>query len=214
MKAEKKRDPHTFTPEQATSLRAHMKDQIKIQTDACLAVAKALFEVYYGTLRTTDAPLVTGWGFATFEDYVEKELLWHGGTARSYIRVFDELCVRRQFDEGTLPPSITALRELAKVSRKLTDQRELARWIKRSHELTACDFKAEVEVELYGRSRRKRTIGFAMQWGAAGRCMKRIHEIRESLGLSTTGEALERIVMGASTGRMTTSEARRLRKVS
>jgi hypothetical protein len=206
------KDPHTFTPEQSEQLRAHVLDQLKVHTDACIGLAKAFFEVFYGTVKGTNASLVMTWGFDDFDHFVEKELLWHGGTARSYIRVYDELCVRRQFNEGALPPSITALRELSKISRKVIDARELDRWIKRSRELTACEFKAEVEAFLYGKHGKRRTIGFAMQWTAAGRCLKRIREARETLGLGTNGEALERILNEWALGKRTTSELRALRR--
>lgn len=203
------RDPHTFTAEQSTHLRAHVRDQMRAQTDASLGLAKALFEVYYGTTKEDEKPLALSWGFADFDEFAEKELLMHGGTARSYVRVYDELCVRRQFDEGTLPPSITALRELSKVSRKLTDKRELDRWIKRAHELTACEFKDAVDVEIHGKARRMKSIGFYMSWGAAGRVLKRIREARETYGFSTNGEALERILNDYTVGKPTAADRAR-----
>lgn len=205
----KPRDPHTFTTEQSNALRAHARDQIRAETDASIGLAKALFEVYYGTTKEGDVPLVVSWGFEDFDHFAEKELLMHGGRARSYVRVYDELCVRRQFDEGTLPPSITALRELSKISRKLTDQRELHRWIKRAHELTACELKDAVDVEIHGKARRMKSIGFYMSWGAAGRVLKRIREARETYGFSTNGEALERILTDYTVGKPTPAERRK-----
>ena len=207
-----KKEPHSFTTEQSTQLRAHVRDQMRAQTDACMGLAKALFEVCHGTIKGSDQELAHAWGFESFEEFAEKELLMHGGTARSYVRVYDELCVRRQFDEGTLPPSITALRELAKVSRKLTDKREVDRWIKRAHELTACELKAEVEMEIYGKKGRFRHIGFHMQWAVASRCMKRIREARESLGMKTNGETLERILIEYAVGKPTRGEQRSMRR--
>jgi|SRR6185295_9973951 len=203
---------HEFTPEQSEKLRAHAREQIKVHTDACISLAKALFEIYYGTIKGTEKKLVEAWGFDDFDHFIEKELLWHGSTARSYVRVYDELCVKRRFDEGTLPPSITALRELAKISGKLTDQRELHRWIKRAHEMTACEFMHEVETELFGRTRRMKQLGFNMSFGAAKRCMARIREARDSMGLDTYGEVLDRIINEWAYGKRTVSESRALRK--
>jgi hypothetical protein len=203
---------HEYTAEQAERFRSNVRDHIKTHTDASIQLASALFYARYGTLKGSSKTLVEAWGFPDFETYAEKELLIHGGTAKAYVRVYDELCVRRKFDEGVLPPSFTALRELSKVSRKLTDQRELHRWIKKAHELTACEFKDEVEKEIYGRAGKRRSLGFSMPWGAANRCMKRIREAREAYGFKTNGEALERILTDHSVGKRTASEIRALKR--
>lgn len=209
----KPKDPHTFTAEQSTQLRAHVRDQARAETDAIIGLAKALFEVFYGTTKENDTPLAVAWGFEDFDHYAEKEVLMHGGRARSYVRVYDELCVSRNFAEGELPPSITALRELSKVSRKFRKEgrptTDLDAWVRRSKKVTACELQAEVETELYGKRGRQRHLGFHMQWAAANRCMKRIRDARESLGFSTNGEALERILNEWATGKRTPSEIRR-----
>jgi hypothetical protein len=207
-------DKNTFTVEQSDKLRSHVFDQVKQQTEASIGLAKALYEIHYGTIRGTEKKVVEAWGFSDFAAFCEKELKLHGGTCVSYVRVYDELCVRRNFDEGVLPPSITALRELAKISRKVTDQRELHSWIKKGNTLTACEFKDEVEVALYGKKGRKRQIGFSMSFAAAGRCLSRIRAVRDELGVDTNGEALERIINQYALGKPAVSEVRRLRKAS
>lgn len=200
---------HVFNPEQSTQLRAHVHEQAKAVTQASLALAHALFETYYGRTKDKGEHLAIAWGFESFEHYCEKELLTHGGTCRSYVRVYDELCVKRSFDELELPPAITALRELAKVSKRLKTKSEFEPWVKRSHKITACELRAEVEAFLYGKGGKRRHLGFHMQWAAAGRCMKRIREAREVLGLATNGEALERILTDYSVGKRAPSELRR-----
>jgi hypothetical protein len=208
------RESNEFTVEQASKLREHVVDQMKQHTEASIALAKALFETRWGTIKGSATKLVEAWGFPDFETFAEKALLMHGGTAKSYARVYDELCVKRNFAEGELPPSITALRELARVSRKIKDQRELHRWLKLSKTSTACEFKHEVEREVYGRKGRVRDLHFAMKWAVATRCMDRLREARERYGLKTNGEAFERIMNEHTFGKRTTSEIRGLRRAS
>ena len=202
-----------FTKEESESLRVHVADQIRLQTDACLGVAEALFRVRYGTIKGTATPIVVAWNYPDFETYVEKDLLWHGGTARSYVRVYDELCNSRNFAVGELPASITALRELAKVSRKYRKEglpkSEFDAWVKRSKKLTACQLQAEVEKEIYGKARKMRTVGFALPLAAANRIRKWVKEAREGYGLSTNGEAVDRIFSDWAVKKETASERRK-----
>src|SRR6185369_7822196 len=129
---------HEFSHDQATKLREHARDTVKVQRETSLGVAKALYTVKFGTLRGSTIPLYEAWGFESFEEYCEDELKTHGGTGKSYVRVYDELCVRRNIPEDDLPLSITALRELARVSRRKTAA-ESGAWLKKSRELCACD---------------------------------------------------------------------------
>jgi hypothetical protein len=211
---------HEYTTEQSTSLRAHAREQVKTHTQACLDFARALYEVRYGKIKGTDEYVWKTWGFPDFETYCERELLWHGGTCTSYIRVYDELCVRRSFEDGELPPSITALRELAKISKHhAKDARELGKWVKISHEHTACEFKDLVEKQLYGGTARKFRFGFVMTSAARERIMRRLRAAREQMQTEagegkeiTLGQALEAMIVRTETGRPTAREAREARR--
>jgi len=210
---------HVFTPEQASKLRVHVLDQLEVHTQACIGFAKALFETYYGKVKGSETKLVEAWGFPDFDSFCEKELLWHGGTCRSYVRVYDELCVRRNFEPGELPNSITALRELAKISAKhAKDARKLGKWVALSKKHTACEFHDLVERELYGSGGRKWRLGFSMSRAARDRILKRIAAARDRLdpegedGL-TNADALEQILIAYETGKPTRTEIR-LRRAS
>lgn len=191
-----KRDTSTLTEKQASELRGELRSAIAAHTKAAIRVARGLFEVKWATTRDkgSDVPLAVAWGFDDFEDYCEHELGIHGGTANLYALVYDELCVRRSFDDGILPDSITKLKVLARVSRHVKDGRVLQGWIARSRELGCCDLEDAVETELFGGRGRKRTLSFYMKWSRVAPLLKRIHEARTQYGVGTNGEALTEIV--------------------
>jgi hypothetical protein len=123
-------DKQHLTDDQASTLRNDLQSAMAEHTKACLRLARGLFESYYGTVtvKGVETPLYNAWGFESWDEYVENELSIHMGTARSYVRVHDELVIRRDFPEGHLPNSISKLRLLARVSaRPSTDGRELNR---------------------------------------------------------------------------------------
>jgi hypothetical protein len=186
-------DTSTYNATESNSLRARLIEAMAAQTGATLVLCKLLFESYYGSARigNRDIPLAVAWGHENWDEYVEHELGIHMGTAASYVHVYDELMNRRQFGDGELPNSITKLKLLARLSRK--KGLDIHDWAKKSKAMSCCELQAEVDA-LGGKGVRRRTLAFYMQWNAASKTMSRLKSAKESLGASTNGEALAKIV--------------------
>jgi len=185
-----------WTESYATEVRTKLRSLMDASTKTALAVAELLFGVYYDSVKTKsgDVPIWQAWGFESFGDYAEVELEIHHGAAMAYVFVWDELYVRRSFEPGVLPNSITKLKQLARISRKHRgDTREILRWVARSKEMNCCEFENAVDQE-FGERGRRRTIGFVLKWTKARELMKAVGSAKEEFGVSTNGEALTQIV--------------------
>ena len=182
-----------LTENQCNELRDRLLQAAETHTRAAHALCKLLFESYFATVKIgkKEMPLAEAWGHESWEEYVEHELGMHVGTAKSYVRVYDELIVRRGLQPEALPQSITKLRVLAKVSRK--PDADIKEWVSKANAMGCCEFDAAADVERTGRER-KRNIAFNMRWTEAGKTMARIKQAKESLGVETSGEALATIV--------------------
>lgn len=185
----------SLTETDANALRANIKTAMAAHTAANLAVAEALFEVCYGTVRkgNEDVPLAIAWGHDDFDEYAEHELGMHQTTARGLVVVHEELFVRRSFNEGTLPQSITKLRQLAKISRRVKDGATMNRWIGKARELSCCEFEEAIEAE-FGSDRKFRPLGFRLKLSKYTAFMRKMRSARDTLHVHSNGEALSMIL--------------------
>lgn len=182
--------------EYATEIRKKLRGLCDQHTNATLALCEILFKAYHAVVKTNEGeiPVHQAWKFESFDAYVEDELEIHHGTAMAYINIWDELYIRRSFDPGVLPNSITKLRQLARISRKYRgDMRNMLRWVARSKENNCCDFENLVDQEFGERGKRKGVL-FTIKWARLRPLMKAIEEAKEQFGVSTKGEALTQIV--------------------
>lgn len=185
-------EPKQLSASAATTLRERLKEDAELHTKACLRLAAGLYDVLMGQ-TASGSPLVNAWGFPSFDEYVESELKIHMTTARSYVRVYDELVVRRDFKVGVLPNSITMLRHLSRIAKRVANDRELARWIVRSKELTCCEFEHEVDAE-YGGKIKKKNLAFTLPWSKVARAVGVVKQAKEAYSVATNGDALIRIL--------------------
>lgn len=194
-----------LTEVKSDALRQEIRDLCRAHTKACLMLAKGLFEVYYGTVEKGGGALSLheAWGYETFGEYAEHELGIHAGTAMRYVEVYDELVVKRgfldpktgaSFGKTVLPDSIGKLRILAVISRRVTDTRELVKWIARSLELSSCDFEAEVDKVFHTGHGRKGSLSFQVPWQRLKPIVKALDAAKEQYECSNRAEALSRIV--------------------
>jgi hypothetical protein len=180
-------------------------------TRVSLHLAKLLFEIYFDRVMIgkDEVQLTLAWGWESFDEYAERELGIHKGTAHSLIRVYDELVVHRQFEEKDLPDSIAKLKQLAKVSRQ--NKGTLSEWIKKAREMSCCEFEEAVEIETGSGKGKKKNLSFYVKWGHAKRLMGTIREAKEEFGDATTGEALSHIVEQWGDLRQRTAKIKRLK---
>jgi hypothetical protein len=192
---EKKSNRTDYTEAAAAKLRQQMADVMENHTTACVLLASKLFDVYYGTVKQggVDVPLAVAWGHDNFDEYVEHELGIHQGTARVYVGVFDELYCRRKFEPGQLPNSISKLKGLARVSRRVANASELKPWFDRAAKLSCCEFDAEVDKLIHGKTRR-RNVSVAMTWTGAKSLYAALDSAKEAYGVPTKGEALLAVI--------------------
>jgi hypothetical protein len=184
----------TLTEKEAKDKREAIRAAATEHTRVSIHLAKLLFDVYFGHVMVgkEEVPLTLAWGWEKFDEYAERELGIHKGTAHSLIRVYDELIVHRQFEEKDLPDSITKLKQLAKVSRQ--NKGGLSEWIKKARDMSCCEFEEAVEHETGGGKVRKKNLSFYVKWAQAKRVMGTIREAKEEFGDTTTGEALSHII--------------------
>lgn len=187
-----------LTAEEAALVRGKVREMAGLATKGAIDMACALYNAMYGTTKNAKGqivPLAEAWEFESFDDYVERELHWHQGTARAYVRVYDELFTKRGLTMATLPDSIQALKILARISAQAsTDARELKAWITKSKQLSCCEFEAEAEHAFGFGKGKKRNMGFLMPWNRIKSAMKTVDRAREVYGVPTKGEALDRIL--------------------
>jgi len=180
---------------EATSLRTKLATAMTAHTKANLAVAELLFEACYGYVRrgNEELPLVVAWGHDDFDEYAEHELGMHQTTARGLVVLHEELYVRRSFTEGTLPHSITKLRQLAKISKRLKDGAAMNRWVGKAREMSCCEFEEAIEAE-FGSDTKSRPLGFRLKLSKYTAFMRKMRSARETLQVASNGEALSMIV--------------------
>jgi hypothetical protein len=194
-----------YTEIKSDALRQDLRNLCQTHTRACLMLAKGLFDVYYGTVERSGGALALheAWGYETFGEYAEHELGIHAGPAMRYIAVYDELVIKRgfldpktgaSFGKTVLPDSISKLRILAEISRRVTDTRDLVKWISRSLELSPCDFEAEVDKQFHIGKGRKGNITFHVPWTRLKPIMKALEAAKEQYSCANRAEALSRIV--------------------
>ena len=200
-----------MTEKEAKEKREAVRDAATVHTRVSLHLAKLLFDVYFGSVMVgkDQVSLTLAWGWDKFDEYAERELGIHKGTAHALIRVYDELVVHRQFEEKDLPDSITKLKQLAKISRQ--NKGSLSEWIKKAREMSCCEFEEAVEHETGGGKVRKKNLSFYVKWAQAKRVMGTIREAKEEFGDATTGEALQHIVEQWGDLRQRTAKIRRLK---
>jgi hypothetical protein len=180
------------TTEKAEELRKSLKAAAKDVTDSNIRLAKLLFDAYF--TKVDGIPIVETWGFESFEEYVERELEIHFGPAVGLIRVYDEFCIKHSFPEGVLPQSITKLRDLAKISRaERLGKAHLLKWIRDARDMSCCELKNAIDEEL-GHKAKKKTLSFYVKWGQAKTMMKTLRQAKETFGVDSKSEALQRIV--------------------
>lgn len=184
-------DPLTIN--QASTLREKLSHAMEVHTKATLSLCALLFESYFGTVKigANETSLAIAWGFESWEDYVEHELGIHMGTAMSYVRVYDELSVRRNFPAGALPNSITKLRVLALMSRKKGV--DINEWAAKSKTLSCCEMQEAYDSMIGGKGR-KRNCSFSMKWNAIRPLLNQVKVAKQTFGVGTNGEALSLIV--------------------
>jgi hypothetical protein len=106
----------------------------------------------------------------------------------------EELFCKREFQEGTLPTSITKLRQLARVSKRCKDERQLRSWVAKSKEMSCCEFEEAVENEFGEGSGRFKRLGFSLKLSSYTSLLRKLRGARESFGVQSNGEALTKIV--------------------
>lgn len=185
-----------YTEAGAAKLRKEIADVMEHHTTACVLLASKLFDVYYGTVKRGDGfdvPLAVAWGHDNFDEWAEHELGIHQGTARVYVGVFDELYCRRKFEPGQLPNSITKLKGLARVSRRVANAGELKPWLEKAAKLSCCEFDAAVDTLIHGKTR-KRVVSVGMSWAGAKSLYAALDEAKTAFGVATKGEALTAVI--------------------
>jgi len=185
-----------FTETEAQVLREAVRVAIADHAKSGIALAAKLFEAYYGTVKQkgADVPLAVYWGFDDFDDWAEHEVGLHETTARSYVRMYDELFVRRHFAQGILPNSIMKLRLLARISMRVHDSREMVKWITKARGLSCCDFEGDADDAFGLGSSKKKNISFNLKFSLIGPLYKALDAARDDFGVATKGEALAKIV--------------------
>ncbi len=185
----------TLSEIEATALRSKIATAMIAHTKANLAVAELLFDACYGYVRrgNEDVPLALAWGHDDFDEYAEHELGLHQTTARGLVVIYEELYIRRSFNEGMLPNSITKLRLLAKVSRRVKDGAAMNRWVGKARELSCCELEEQVESE-FGNDRKFRPLGFRLKLSKYTGFVRKMRSAREELQVASNGEALSMIV--------------------
>jgi hypothetical protein len=186
-----------LTSEQAKELKTEVSQMLTAQSKVTLKTAEVLYRVYHSTVKqnTGEVPLWSAWGFESFEEFAEEPagLDMHMGTAKSLVSLYEELFVRHEFAEGLLPDSITKLRQLAKVSKKMKDTQGMKKWIGRAREMTCCDFQAAVDKE-FGTGTPFKPFNFRLKMGEYPKFAKRLRAARDSFAVHSNGEAMAMIL--------------------
>lgn len=182
------------TDRQASELRERAKTAAQAHARSALTLAAVLFEVYYGTVRigSESVPLVRAWKYDDFHEYAEHELQMHGTTAYGYVAVHDTLILGAGLDPKDLPPSITKLRQLARIARE--KGKSITVWIKRAHDMGCCEFQNAVDEHLGLTSITHSRLNFYIKSTQASQIQRNIKRAKESLGTKTNGETLATIV--------------------
>ena len=185
----------THSEAEASDLRKKVLAAMVTHTSANIALAELLYAVAHGAVRkgSENVPLVVAWGHDNFDEFVEHESQIHQTTARGLVSLYEELYMRRSFPEGTLPASITKLRLLAKVSKRVPDGRAFNGWIAKARELSCCELLEQVEAE-FGSDRKFRPLNLRLKLNKYTAFMRKMRSARDSFGVSSNGEALSRIV--------------------
>lgn len=187
-----------LTQDQAKDLKSEVLQMLAAQSKVTLKTAEVLYRVYHSTVKqnTGEVPLWSAWGFDSFEDFAEEPtgLDMHMGTAKGLVYLYEELFVRHEFADGVLPDSITKLRQLAKVSKKVKDTAAMKRWIGKAREMNCCEFQEAVDRELYPDTTKYRPMGIRLKMSEYAQFRKRLQAARDSFAVHTNGEAVSRIV--------------------
>lgn len=191
----KDRTGNSLSLAEASTLRENVRTAMKGQTDATVQTAKLLFNVCYGTVRqgTEDVQLVIAWGHDNFDLFAEDELGMHMTTARGLVYMYEELYMRRDFPAGYYPDSITKLRQLTRVSKKVRNEMQFKTWVGKAKEMSCCDFEMAVEEE-FGEGRKFKRLGFSLKLSHYTTMLRRLRVARESFDVASNGEALNKIV--------------------
>lgn len=185
-----------FTQSDASQFRTEVKSLVSAQTGSCLALAAALHRVFYGEVEMASRawkPPYEAWGFQDFHDYAERELGMHGGTARRYVRVHEELIdsPNIKIRNEKLPNSITKLMQLTRVARM--EPTRLIDYIRESHRLSCCELEAKIDRE-FTKKASYRSVSFHMRGTSAATLMVRLRRAMNQLDIETYGEALVTVV--------------------
>lgn len=186
----------TLSDAEVKALKEKLRTLTESTCKVTLALAELLTRVYHGVVKQNnqDTPVVQMWGFEDFDHFAEASekdggLDMHQTTARRLVLMYEELFQRRSFPEGTLPYSITKLKELYSVSKHVTDARTMMKWVGKSREMTCCEFAEAVDQE-FGTGKKLRRFNFGLKPTHYTNFMKKLTLAREALGGETKGETL------------------------
>lgn len=199
------------TDKQADDLRSEAIDAAEAQTKSALALAKILFEIFYGSVMIgkEEISLVQAWKFDDFHEYAEHELGMHGSTAHRYVRVHDTLVLGAGIDQDKLPKSITKLMQLARLARSDRDLRAIKGWLKRASEMSCCEFQAAVD-EALGMKGPHKNVSFYMKSSQITSLYRHIKRAKEVLGTHTNGETISEIITQWSDLQTSTTKLRKV----
>lgn len=187
----------TYSTEQAKELRAELASMVEAEAKVTLKTAEVLYRVYHGLVRqnTGTVPVWLAWGYDTFEDFAEDPngLDMHMGRAKGLVYLYEELFVKHTFAEGVLPNSITKLKQLAKVSKKVKDTAGMKKWIAKARDMNCCEFEEAVDQE-FGTGGKFKPLGFRLKLGQYSTFVKRLRAARDSYEVQSNGEAMSRIL--------------------
>lgn len=195
-------DKIVITPAEAKELREKLSSLNESACKTQLLLAELLTKVYYGVVKQAngqETDLVSVWGFDDFDAFAETSirdggLEMHEGTARAHVLLYEELFMGRwKFHQDTLPMSITKLKRLATVSKKVTEERTMLSWVGKAHKMTCCEFDAAVD-DAFGTGNKLRSFRFGLKPTHYASFMKKLTLAREVLGGESKAETMLKVL--------------------
>lgn len=185
----------SYSKAEAKYLRQRTLNGAQSICRSSLEFARALYEVKTGVLEIGkgEMPLYEAWDFESWEDYVERELEYHKGTADAYVRIHHTFFVKfaGMWTADLMPKSITKLRALSKV----VLASNINSWFRRASSMTCCELEDVVESSMTGAQRRgrMRTLHVPLSSKELMMVNNAVVRMREETGIVKRGAALAKV---------------------
>lgn len=145
-----------ITRAESKMLRKAIQNVAEEHAKVWFKLCEMIHRVYYSGIGDELAPVYEGWGFESWEDYVEEELGCHITTANSMRRCYHFFGVQMK---GTWKKQILSRQRMCVLADSpKVDKGNLNEWIRKAINLPIC----ALESELFDRTDRRVSASFSM----------------------------------------------------